>query len=257
MLIYGSYGHHVRNEYPIAPPRLDRASARPQLRPGLLGAIPEAAIRPVCERIPHGDGTVWGLRSSTFDQLRSAEEVKAQAIILIARLNGALRAQCGAEPLTLQGVARIDNSGKFHFTVFIEAHAQARAMMTGTLEVRDADGNLVPPPPPEPSQTQRWVQTAQEDDDVADMLIFVGRANDWFDIYKALELAQSLAGGRPGRKLNALLGGAGDEFERMWRTENMHRHARTKDPPTTPMTLAEATSLLPFVVRTLLFHLAP
>ena len=58
---------------------------------------------PVCERIPHGDSTVWGLRSTAFDQLQSVEEVRAQAIIMIARLNGALRAQCGAEPLTLQG----------------------------------------------------------------------------------------------------------------------------------------------------------
>jgi hypothetical protein len=96
-------------------------------------------------------------------------------------------------------------------------------MVTGTLEARDADGNLVPPPPPEPSQAQRWVQVAQHSDDVGDMVIFAGRAEDWFDIYKALDLAQSLAGGRPGRKLNALLGGASDEFERMWRTANMHR----------------------------------
>ena len=102
ILIYGGCGYYVRNERPDAP-RLDRASARPRLRPGLLGTIPQAAIRPICERIPHGDSTVWGLRSTAFDQLQSVEEVRAQAIIMIARLNGALRAQCGAEPLTLQG----------------------------------------------------------------------------------------------------------------------------------------------------------
>ena len=48
---------------------------------------------PVFSHGLHGDGTVWGLRSATFDQLQSAEEVRAQAIILTARLNGALRAQ--------------------------------------------------------------------------------------------------------------------------------------------------------------------
>lgn len=84
---------------------------------------------PVCERIPHGDSTVWGLRSKTFDQLQSAEEIRDEAIVLIAWLNGALSAQCGAEPLTLQGVARIDNCGNFHFFVFAEAHARARSMM--------------------------------------------------------------------------------------------------------------------------------
>ncbi|HUB49154.1 MAG TPA: recombinase family protein, partial [Acetobacteraceae bacterium] len=138
-----------------------------------------------------------------------------------------------------------------------EAHARARSMITATAEVRDAHGNLIPPPPPAPSQAQRWVQVAEHCNDVADMLIFAGRANNWFDIYKALELAQLLAGGRPGRKLNALLGGASDEFERMWRTANMHRHARSNDAPTTPMALADAMSLLPSVIRTLLAHLAP
>lgn len=212
---------------------------------------------PVCECLPHGDGTVWALRSTTFDQLQSADEVRAQAIILIAWLNGALRAQCDAEPLTLEGVARIDNSGNFHFTAFLEGHARARSMVTGTLQTRDTDGNLVPPPPPAPSQTQRWVPVAEQNNDVGDMLIFTGRADNWFDVYKALELAQSLAGGRPGRKLNVLLGSASDEFERMWRTANMHRHARSKDPPAIPMTLAEAMSLLPFVIRTLLADLVP
>ena len=212
---------------------------------------------PVCERTPHGDSTVWGLRSKTFDQLQSAEEIRDEAIVLIAWLNGALSAQCGAEPLTLQGVARIDNWGNFHFFVFAEADARARSMMTATTEVRDAHGNLIPPPPPAPSQAQRWVQVAEHCNDVADMLIFAGRANNWFDIYKALELAQLLAGGRPGRKLNALLGGASDEFERMWRTANMHRHARSNDAPATPMALADAMSLLPSVIRTLLAHLVP
>jgi hypothetical protein len=210
---------------------------------------------PLCERIPRGDSTVWALRSAMFDQLQSAEEVRAQAIILIARLNGALRALCGAEPLALQGVARIDSGGNFHYTVFAEGHARGRAMMTATAEVHDAKGNLIQPPPPTPSQAQRWIQAADQNNDVADMLVFAGRANNWFDIYKALELAQSLAGGRPGRKLNALLGGASDEFERMWRTANMHRHARSKDAPTIPMALADAMSLLPFVIRTLLAHL--
>lgn len=211
---------------------------------------------PWCERIPHGDATILGLRSATFDSLQSAEEVGNQAIILIARLNGAMRVQLGAEPLTLQGVGRIDDSGNALFTVFMEGHARARAMVTGTLGARDMDGNLIPPPPPEPSQAQRWVQAAEQRDDVGDMLVFTGRGDNWFDIYKALEIAQSLAGGRPGRKLNVLLGAASDEFERMWRTANMHRHAMSKDAPTTPMTLAEAMSLLPVVIGTLLADLA-
>jgi hypothetical protein len=210
---------------------------------------------PICERIPYGDSTVWALRSKTFDQLQTAEEVRDRATVLIDLLNGALSAQCGAEPLTLQRVARIDASGNLHFTHFAELHESMRLMETLTAEVRDMHGNLIAPPSPAASQAQRWVQAAERSNDVADMLIFAGRANNWFDIYKALELAQSLAGGRSGRKLNVLLGRANDEFERMQRTANMHRHARSKDPPPNPMALADAMSLLPFVIRTLLIHL--
>ncbi len=211
---------------------------------------------PVCERIPHGDSTVCGLRSKRFDHLQSAEEVRDEALVIIAWLNGALSAQCGAEPLILQGVARIDDCSKLHFFVFMEARARTRSMMTATLEVRDEHGSINPPPP-EPSQAQRWVRIAEHCNDVADMLTFAGRANNWFDIYKTLDLAQSLAGGRPGRKLHALLGAASDEPERMWRTANMHRHAVRKDAPANPMALADAMSLLPSFIRTLLAHLVP
>ena len=103
--------------------------------------------------------------------------------------------RCGTAGPT--GVARIDTSGNFHFTVFAEGHARARSMMTATAEVRDVHGNLIPPPPPAASQAQRWVQVAEQNNDVADMLIFAGRANNWFDIYKALELAHRLRVGGP------------------------------------------------------------
>jgi len=104
--------------------------------------------------------------------------------------------RCGTADPT--GVARIDDSGNFHFSVFSEARARARSMVTGTSAAHDADGNLVPPPSPEPSQAQKWVQVAEQNDDIGDMLIFAGRSEDWFDIYKALELAQSSRVGGPG-----------------------------------------------------------
>ena len=43
------------------------------------------------------------------------------------------------------------------------------------------------PAPPEPSNPQRWLSLAAEDDLLADALRYFGRGDDWFDIYKALE----------------------------------------------------------------------
>ncbi len=45
---------------------------------------------PWCERIPQGGSLVLALRSRSFDQAQSADEVRGHAILLIERLNGAL-----------------------------------------------------------------------------------------------------------------------------------------------------------------------
>jgi hypothetical protein len=206
---------------------------------------------PWCERIPRDGGFVWALRSRSFDHLQSAGEVRERAIPLILRLNGALGVEGSAEPLNFHGVGRIDDQGGFHLAVFAECgHYRARSNLVATAEVRDAKGNLIPPPPSEMSSTQRWIKAAEEDEDIADMLVFAGRADNWFDIYKAVELAQRLAGDR--NKLRVLLGKSACECERMWRTANCYRHARPNDPPSILTTLAEARPLLSLIVRTVL-----
>jgi hypothetical protein len=206
---------------------------------------------PWCERIPRGDGFIWALRSDHFEHLQSAGEVRGRAIPMIARLNGAQAVFGGAETLTFQSVGRIDDQGACHITVFAEANIRLRNdTMVAAAELRDGNGNLIPPPPPEPSMTQRWIQNAEENDDIADMLEFAGRANNWFDIYKSVELAKSLVGGR--KQLRVLLGGSSAECERMWRTANSYRHARDLNRPPVLTTLEEARPLLFFIVRTVL-----
>jgi hypothetical protein len=139
---------------------------------------------PWCERILRNGSFVWVLRSRSFDHLQSAVEVRERAILLIQRLNGALGVEVGAEPLTLNAVGQIDDQGGFHFAVFAEASLRARTMLSA--EARDAKGNLIPAPPPEASATQRWIKAAAQNNDIADMLVFAGRADNWFDTYLIL-----------------------------------------------------------------------
>ena len=214
----------------------------------------KAPFDPWCERIRRDESFVFALRSRTFAHAQSANEVRERAIPLIERLNGALGVLVGADPLTFRGVGCMDDKGELTVTVFAEAHMQGRSMFTTTggettVEVRDAKGNLIAPPPPEPSAAQRWAEAAEKDDDIADMLIFAGRADNWFDIYKAIEIAEHLSGGK--HKLPKLLGDSRDKCRNMRETANFYRHARTHR-PSVLTNLTDAKPLLSLIVRTVL-----
>lgn len=221
-------------------------------------------FEPWCERVERGAEVVWALRGGDFEGLETVAEVKEMASPLIDRLNGALAVSARAEPVRFEAVGRVDDRGEVHFTVFLEGAATARASASGTVEVRDADGNLVPPLPPRPSVAQRWLELSERDVVVADLLVFAGRADNWFDIYKALELAGLLAKRRHGREakgkeangkeaLLGSLGAASAACKNMWETANFYRHARGCGyKPGVLMPLAEAKALLPHVVGTAL-----
>jgi hypothetical protein len=156
-----------------------------------------------------------------------------------------------AEPLNFHAVGHIDDHGEINLHLFAELNYRIRPFDVIAIgEIRDSDGNLIPPAPPQPSNTQKWIAAAAEDDQIADMLVFAGRADNWFDVYKATELAEKLAGGQ--HRLRKLLGASASEYNRMQHTANFHRHARVKTPPETPTTLEEATSLLSFTIRKVL-----
>jgi hypothetical protein len=205
---------------------------------------------PWCERVPHQG---LALRSRSLDQTQSADEVRERAIELIERLNGAMSVQVGAEPLNYQSVGRIGDNGIVDIWVFpVTGHARlrGRGMMAADVEVRDINGNIVPPPPPEPSAAQRWITAAEENDDLADMLVFMGRADNWFDIYKAIELAEHLCGRR---ELAKLLGESATAYKNLRATANFYRHPPTRAYlPPIPTELTEAKPLLSHIVRTVL-----
>jgi hypothetical protein len=67
---------------------------------------------PWCERMPR-DGSLV-LRSRTFADAQSAEEVRELAVSLIAQLNGALSVTVGTEPVNLQIIGHIDDTGEVH-----------------------------------------------------------------------------------------------------------------------------------------------
>ena len=198
---------------------------------------------PWCERIPQGESSLWALRSRSFDHAQSAGEVRERAVPLIQQLNGALSVLVGAEPLTFQAVGRIADKGKIGLTPFPKPGKITIRGGTAinSLEMKDAK---------EPSAAQRWIEAAEKDDFKADMLVFAGRADNWYDIYKTIELAECLYGSE--HKLRKLLGDSANACKNMRTTANCYRHRPNHPkypPPSVPTELTEAKPLLSLIVR--------
>ena len=93
-----------------------------------------------------------------------------RALPLVERLNGAQRIPKRCSPCIATGSgAWWIPTGKMSITQFAEAHFDGSGALKAVVEASDAQGNLIAPPP-RASEVQRWVQAAQANDDVADLL---------------------------------------------------------------------------------------
>ena len=194
----------------------------------------------------------WGetvLRSALLDGLASANAVSDRALAYIDRINGAMALWQQAGPLRFgKRVIQFTADGKQHRTMFPQtASVEIRgsnAMRADTIHL-GPDGKPVPPPPPQPSEVQRWAAIAEGDDWLDDGLIYFGKADDWFAIYKSLECLIERSGGGKERAFLDLNWEPEAEVKRLKQTANWARHARRIfDPPPNPMTLKDARVLL-------------
>lgn len=101
-------------------------------------------------------------------------------------------------------------------------------------------------PPPAPTAVQAWSAKASKNPDVADVLAHMGRADNWYDLYKAIEVCEEIAGDE--RKLAGFAGVNKTRLKMIRTTANHYRHARTYKPPNAP-TFAEAHAFVCEVVR--------
>ncbi len=188
------------------------------------------------------DGLI--LRWNLLDPATTSTEAYKRAKALIEQVNGALGVSHRARVVRLEGIAEIlsDGTRRCVFAEVLSEELRCKDQLTAV--VLGPDGKPKPSPSSEPSNPQRWLSIAAEDDLLADALTYFARGNDWFDIYKALECLILRFGGREKEFLD--LGWAdADEITRLKRTANSERHARRKfDPPRSPMRPNEARDLL-------------
>lgn len=201
---------------------------------------------PVAEKLPDGR---TALKSRDFEGLTDAEAVRARALILIAGMNGALALWKEARPVQFGGVLRIDADGRQQTTIFAEAVAieLGRCVMRATAVVLGPDGKPVPPPPPQPSQPQVWNELADLQDDLSDLLDQFGHADNWYDIYKTIEVAAHVVGSK--HRLWKLLDPETKACRNLDQTANFYRHARGAQSPKERVSLADAIPLLAWIVR--------
>jgi hypothetical protein len=195
------------------------------------------------------DGERGLLFSSSFQSVSDASELRAAARPLIERLNGIMRLTRAAGPIQFGGATQIDKNGNKHTTVFLES-TLAIGAFTGaaTLTVLGPDGAPAPPPPPAQTEAQRWNALAQADSLLSDALGHASRADDWFEIYKAIESLEARHGGeKPLLELGLI---PQSDLKRLKRTANAHRHAKRKfDAPGDPVELSEAKLMLHTLIR--------
>lgn len=187
----------------------------------------------------HGNDTV--LRSTSFDQLKSAAEVRERAIFCIDRLNGALALSLEARPLQFGGVVEFDPDGRLHRFLPAEPdeyfNRGARARLTVAA--------LHPPAPPRPSEGQVWNEIAEQEKHLGDALMYFGKAT-WFDLYKAFECIELQFGGET--KFTALDWAPRSRIKLL--KQSAPRHAKLKfDPPPKPMKWGEAHTLVGLLLR--------
>jgi hypothetical protein len=189
------------------------------------------------------------LISKVFDRLTVASDVRDAAQTIVAVVNGSVRLTMGGEPLRCGTVYRVWEDGRRSVTTFPSTGTIRLSGFPPTVTVHDKDGNLVSPPPA-PTSAQQWIAAALDDDDIADLLTFFGRADNWFDLYKTIEMVQKIEGGE--HALMATFPG----LKPIKTTANSFRHARAHAPES-PVSFKDAYEVVGGVVRAVLGKRSP
>jgi hypothetical protein len=89
---------------------------------------------------------------------------------------------------------------------------------------------------------------ARADEDSADLLTFFGRADNWFDLYNRIEVAQKVAGGEP-----QLIGPCPTlKLKVAKASANFDRHARPTDPEKNLISFDQARDVIQALIPTVL-----
>ena len=192
------------------------------------------------------ENSSYYLKSSDFDSLSSADEVRERAIAIIDMLNGAMKLHIhNFRGVFEDGVTIIKEDGSRHHSVYLGGTIAARVKASATVTTSNGTQQIAP----QPSDVESWLSLAKGDKAVADALHFF-RENTWISLYKVYEIIRDDVG-----KNDVIIGNGWvtrKELSRFNYTAQSRaalgdaaRHAAKKfQPPPKPMPFHEADSLI-------------
>jgi len=186
------------------------------------------------------------LKSSNFDQLKNAADVRKRAKEILSLLNGTAKLALGTQQkLTIDAVVEIRDDGK-KTTVLFLSDTVPGGSSTST-SVKTSNGNVQEIHPADPIPV--WIKTAQINKTVATVFRLIGAsALNWIDLYKVYEIIKSDVGGKDKIADNGWA--TKRQINLFKRTAQAYRHGKLKGtPPKKPMTLSEAESFVKKILR--------
>jgi len=200
-------------------------------------------------------GKEYLLTSERFDHLEEADQVRNEALVMVAVLDGGCRlALNSTKTLMVGAVYRYDAKGGRSITVFPEPAVFQLRTIGPTVTLTRSDGGMETFHPAD--VVRDWARIALSSSSVKDVfeLIRFGEL-DWVNLYKIIEIIEDDVGG--GVSLERKKWVQAQSIRLFKRTANCrraigsqarHGHQRF-EPPRTPMTLAGAQSLIKMITR--------
>lgn len=219
----------------------------------------EHDLEALCERF---DSPGWGitkendgyyLKSSDFDSLIEADDVRSCATGLLASINGFAQIFLGQfEPVQQDGLVVLvnkDGTRQRYMAVSSEVKIRWRTSVSAT----SANGSPVTPQPP--TEAEAWHTLVSKDRDVEDALYFFQQGTTWGSLRKVYEIIKEDFG-QPS-KIEKYGWASKEEIERFKESANNPQisghdavHARSKRTPRySPMSLSEGRGFIHGVVR--------
>lgn len=187
---------------------------------------------------------LYYLKSTNFNQLKNADEVRNKAEEILSLINGASRLALGTrKPITMDSVVKITDDGREEKTYFeLEKTVTMRDSVGATI-----DGREVHQADPIPD----WIKVAQSNKNVAKVLRLIGNFGyDWVNLYRIYEIIESDVGGsskitQKGWATKKAIRRFKHTVDSVGAIGDPARHGMEEtQPPKNPMIFSEAKSLI-------------
>lgn len=126
------------------------------------------------------------LRSSHFDQLNNSVAIWEAAKLLAIRINGAFATHARSEPVAVEAVVERRSDGSIGLHAIVAA-GSIRARSRVSFSSSSPSG---------PTAVQQWLELADINELVEDLLRHQSAQPNWYDLYKAFEVVRKLCGGQ-------------------------------------------------------------